>query len=354
MGHLPDSYRVPVRAEGIAPCRIAFVGGSPNWKDVHHMRPFMAESGRILDACMRAANIDRATCYVGNVFDTMLYNDDLNSHVAYVGREAFADQQTEAALRLNAELEIAKPNVVCALGNVALGALCNVAQVSRLRGSARMGEGWASRLKVFPTYHPMHVSKNYKFLAVAMGDFIRLSAEAETPTVRQVERELIVTPSIAQVESYLFGPEVTGAGLLSCDIETCPAYGQVRGISFAASRHKGIYVPFVSFGTLSRSYWSSAAEEKRAWVACKRTLESRTPKLGQNFGNYDAVWLLSKMGIRVRNYTHDLRLLHKAIYPELPASLEFMANSYSEQGAWKSFASHAGMRRKDIDVKRDA
>ncbi len=352
MNELPEEYRTPVQARcPKGKVRIAFVGGSPDWKAAHNLTPFYGEGLRILNACSRLANINLGECYVGNYFDTMLYQDDVASHGKAVGLEALEELRTAAHYRFAAEMGACTPDVVVALGPVALGALCGLTQVQKFRGSARLGAGAFSTLKVFPTYHPMHISRNYKLLTTAIGDYIRLHEDAITngPRIVYPERELIVQPTIQDVRDY--AAEVRGAALLSCDIET--TMGQVRGISFAASRNKGIYVPFVSFGSISGSYWYSADLEREAWLLCKEILESPVPKLGQNFGNYDCVWLLQAMGIRVRNYSHDLRLLHKALYPELPASLEFMANSYSEQGAWKSFADHAGIRQAD-EQKRDA
>ena len=106
-------------------------------------------------------------------------------------------------------------------------------------------------------------------------------------------------------------------------------------------------------GTRARRAVPSRATERRAWDAVRAILHNPVPKLGQNFGSFDAPWLLSRMGIRVRNYCHDLRLLHKTLYPELPASLQFMGNSYSRQGSWKHWSKESGVREKARGAKRD-
>lgn len=67
----------------------------------------------------------------------------------------------------------------------------------------------------------------------------------------------------------------------------------------------------------------------RAW------LDNPIPKVGQNFGGYDFLWLLQKYGLRPRNMAEDTRLMHHARYAELDKSLEFMGASYTAQGAWK-------------------
>jgi hypothetical protein len=165
------------------------------------------------------------------------------------------------------------------------------------------------------------------------------------------KRELVVAPSITQVEDFLGtqGP-CWNSPLLSVDIET--GWGMIRGVAFAPSPEQAMYVPFISLGKPDRNYWRTLDDELRAWTAIKTVLEHEVPKLGQNFGNYDLTWLLQKAGIKVRNYGDDLRLCHKALYPELPADLEFMGSAYSEQGSWKVWAQHGGTKEVTGD-KRD-
>jgi len=57
---LPIEFRSPVVARWPKgqKVQLAFVGGAPDWKAVNKLTPFVAEAGRILDVCMRLANID--------------------------------------------------------------------------------------------------------------------------------------------------------------------------------------------------------------------------------------------------------------------------------------------------------
>jgi hypothetical protein len=79
----------------------------------------------------------------------------------------------------------------------------------------------------------------------------------------------------------------------------------------------------------------------------KRWLESSVPKLGQNFGAYDAYWFLDSWGIRPMNLREDTRILHHSLYPELPKDLAFMGNSYADQGAWKQMRARRKEKRED-------
>lgn len=331
--------------------KLALIGEAPGEREVERGLPFCGPSGSVLDAMLRAAGIDRADCYVGNVYDTKLRDNKVSEHRAALGAEAWELFHSRNAERLYADLSSLGCNVVVPLGATALLALAGTPSIAQFRGSVRMGLGQFAGFKLVPTFHPAMVLRQWSNYTICIGDLIRAAKQAELgPGIVWPKRELNITPSIEEVEQYLAGP-CRQTDLLSVDIET--GWGQVRGVSFAPSQFEALYVPFIALNKLDRNYWPDAATEKKAWLAVRDCLQSPTPKLGQNFANYDVIWLLGKMGIKVNGLGDDLRLLHKALYPELPASLAFMGSAYSEQGSWKTMARHSGRRVKDDD-KRDS
>ncbi|HKJ72683.1 MAG TPA: hypothetical protein VKA19_01080, partial [Alphaproteobacteria bacterium] len=70
------------------------------------------------------------------------------------------------------------------------------------------------------------------------------------------------------------------------------------------------------------------------------------PKLLQ-YGTYDIQWIWERWGIPVLNYEQDTRLLHHALYPELPKDLATLGATYENERGWKILNS----RKED---KRDA
>lgn len=336
-------------------CRIGLVGEAPSDREVERGEPFVGPSGQVLDAMLRTAGITRELCYVGNVFECQLEDNSLYKERIKRGGEAWKAIWTENVNRLASELALCQPTVVVPLGGTALLALAGTTSIAQLRGNVRYGEGEFSRYKLLPTFHPEMVLKQWTMYSVCIGDLLKAERQAEMgPSIIWPQRVLNIAPSLREVEESLekwTHGWTPSCGPLSCDIET--GWGQIRGVSFSPNQTEALYVPFIWLDKLNRSYWQTAVEEKRALLAVKAALESPVPKLGQNFANYDVHWLLTKLGIRPQNYTHDLRLLHKALYPELPASLAFMGSSYSEQGTWKNWARHGSRRVADED-KRDA
>ncbi len=349
-GLLPLHLRpVPAQLPRRTPCKIALIGEAPGEREVARGQPFVGPSGSLLDAMLRTAEIVRDDCLVTNVYDTKLTDNDVSAHAKALGDQWQAFHEGNLG-RLAGEISRASPNLLVALGGTALSALASVAGLQTHRGNARMGAGAFAGYKVFPTYHPAAILRQWSHYTVAIGDLVRAAQEAESPTLTYPRRALYITPTIEEVETFLSGP-CRDTGLLSVDIET--GWGQIRGVNFAPNTSEAMYVPFIWLSRTNRSYWATPEDEERAWVAVRECLQSPTPKVGQNFANYDVVWLLERAGIRVASLTHDLRLLHKSLYPELPANLQFMGSAYSRQGAWKHWGrgkKHGGSE----EDKRDA
>ena len=124
-------------------------------------------------------------------------------------------------------------------------------------------------------------------------------------------------------------------------------HGQISCIGIARDAEEVMCIPFIDRTRPNRSYWPDAETELAAWDAVARVLEGPAAKLGQNFAGYDMLWLFEKKGIAVHHLLHDTRLLHHALYAELPKDLAFMGAAYTNLGPWKT------MNRKHDD-KRDA
>jgi uracil-DNA glycosylase len=320
---------------------ILFLSDFPRDQERTAKRPLARGPGSLFQAILRSANVARdehAYAY--------LYPDDPAS---------LSEAERAACLtKALAFLALCNPRVVVPLGPIALKALAPQALLSAVRGTplyAYPAGPDGPRYTLLPTFHPEHVQKVWSTYIICIGDVIRAD-EMKSSEIVYPKRALLVSPTIEEVEQHLNPAWLAEQGpLLSCDIET--GWGQIRGISFAPCETFALYVPFVSLETVTRSYWPTLELELRAWAACKRALESPLPKLGQNFAGYDAQWLLQKAGIRVMNLCHDLRLLHAALYPELPKSLQFMSQAYSEQGSWKWWGK-ADTRAVERGDKRDA
>lgn len=331
------STKVPPQMPSASPCKLAFLGEAPSTEELTGGMPFVGPDGRIFNGILRSANIERADCLVTNVFDQKAPGNEVGPWMKDPARveENFA--------RLAEEFAQAQPTVIVPLGATALWALTGWTQIGSFRGAAMKATRIVPGAKILPTFHPGAVRKTWKLMPLVTGDFIKAVDEADLgPKVVHPEVELLICPSLQDLRA--FKEECLAADLLSVDIET--AFKQITCIGFGVSAKRAMCVPFVDMRKPSRSYWGSAEFEVQAMRICADILASPVPKLGQNF-TYDAMWLLDKWRMPVRNYLHDTRLLSHALYPELPKDLATLGANYTRLGPWKTFGGRFQSEKRD-------
>lgn len=317
--------------------RIAFVGEAPSDEEIVSGRPFTGPSGRVFNQMLRSAGLDRAQYLVTNLYDQQPEDNNVALFRADKSRTA------DALARLKAEIEKASPNVIVPLGATALWAFTGYSSIAPFRGAQTRATAVVPGAKLIPTFHPAMVLRQWKYLPVVVGDFIKAERLAKTARLTYPSKSILVQPLEEEVRDYL--ARAVDAPLLSVDIET--GWGQITSVQFSPFPYDhGLSVPFWDFRKPSRSYWGSAETEVRVWKDIARALAHPVPKLGQNF-TYDVYWLLWKMGFRIENVQEDTRLLHKALFPELPADLAFLGATYTDLGAWKHYGGRYSEDKRD-------
>lgn len=323
------THRVPPQLPRKVPTRLAFLGEAPADEEIEYGKPLVGPSGRVFNAALRVAGLDRPEFHVTNMFDEEIPNDK-----AIKIWKAGGPLVERNRARLVAEFEHTQPTVIVPLGAPALFALTGLTSITRNRGSVAMATELRPGTKLLPTFHPAFVIRSWKFFPVLIEDFRKAAKEADRgPEVIYPERRIYVDPDLNDLRAW--SQRLLASELLSVDIET--ALGGITCIGFAPSPDEALVVPFTDRRRPDRSYWRSLSDEVDAWLWVKAILESDTPKLGQNFSAFDAYKLYKKYGIATRNLRHDTRLLHHALYAELPKDLGFMGASYTDLPSWKGW-----------------
>lgn len=344
--------------EALPPIKLAFVAEAPSDEEMRDGVPLVGPSGRIFNSLLRTAGIQRSEVLVTNVFDTQLPGNDVGAWcvgladargtdtmlLPPIGDSGFLHSSYHHHLdRLAGELEHWRPNVIVPLGGTALWALTGSPRIGNVRGTVLPATHLVPGAKLVPTYHPAFLMKQWKFFTVVAGDFIKAQYEADRgPLIQISKKELHLEPTLTELAQLR--PLLLASDLLSVDIET--GWGQITCIGFAWDAGNAVCIPFLDKRQPDRNYWRTAGDEMAAWQFVREVMEHPVPKLGQNFGAYDAYWLLVKQHVAPRNYTHDTRLIHHSLYPELPKDLQFMGAGYTDQGAWKHWG-RASQEKRD-------
>lgn len=319
--------------------KLIIIGEAYGQQEAERGLPFVGPSGWMLDGLLSQAGLDRASIPVTNVFNLLPPRGDVKNLMTREKTQAATGFPAyERGLYVPASLsshlsdlrkfvEAESPNLILALGNTALWALCGVTGITKWRGSCLLSS--FGSYKVLPTIHPAAILRQFEFRPIAVMDFCKARKEQEFPELVRPSRHIHLSPSLSDLEE-IWEKHILPAPFVACDIET--AAGQITEIGFAWSATSAVVVPFRCRGS-RYNYWESAAVECLAWDWVKRVCAEKKI-VGQNF-QYDIQYLLRVMGIPCPHYIGDTMILHHSLQPEMKKSLGFLGSIYTSEPSWK-------------------
>jgi DNA polymerase len=144
-----------------------FVGEAPGFNEDKQGLPFVGAAGLLLTKLLGAAGLERSDVYITNVVKCRPpENRDPSS------------KEVEACRGfLKAQLDLIKPDVVCALGNFASQSLIGKkVGISKLRGAPTQVENYL----VLPMYHPAAALHRGDLMSEVEADFAVLKELLES------------------------------------------------------------------------------------------------------------------------------------------------------------------------------
>lgn len=304
--------------------------------------PFVGPSGYELTKMLNEARIWRSECFLTNVFNLRPKGNNIETlcgpraegipgYPALAKAKYLRREYQPELERLGAELIEANPNIIIALGNTALWAMCGVTGISNRRGTISGSTHCVSGFKVLPAYHPAAILRQWDLRAVTVLDLHKARRESSFPEIIRPDRQVWIEPSLQDIEDFYNG-YMPGCERLSVDIETVGT--QITCIGFAPNASVALVIPFTDPRRAKGSYWPSRDAELQAWNCVHQFLLHPCPKIFQN-GLYDISFLWRSYGLRVANPEHDTMLLHHALQPEAPKGLAFLGSVYTNEASWK-------------------
>jgi len=136
-----------VFGEGSARARLVFVGEAPGREEDLQGRPFVGAAGQLLTKIIEAIGLRREEVYICNILKDRPPGN----------RTPLPEEIAACRVWVEEQLRIIHPEVICALGAVAVHALLQTTTpIMRLRGTWQAWEGAA----VMPTLHPAYLLRN--------------------------------------------------------------------------------------------------------------------------------------------------------------------------------------------------
>ena len=343
----PLRDRRRVWGQGAASWKIALIGEAPGADEDACGIPFSGKSGGMLSWGLGAAGMLRHQIWLTNTTACKPPNNDLG------GFEG-ATAKTNCAPGFDAELAFLKKQgvrVLVPLGNEALESLGIDDKITKARGSVYLRDGFI----VVPTFHPSYIMRSqhkkdsasvtYKYVWVA--DLKKAAGLAEKGSWSPPVENFNLEPSLDEALQWINTECLTDTPI-AVDIETTgitPDKGTTVVIGLARSSTDAISIPILRKG--GQPYWHNGD-----FVKIKTALERLFARGNLVFQNslFDVLFLRGD-GYRIDfdSIKHDTLVLHHAISPELPHSLDFIVSIYGDTPYWKGEAKERKGRILDAD-----
>jgi DNA polymerase len=150
-----------VFADGVPEADIMLIGEAPGQEEDEQGKPFVGQSGMLLNNMLLAVGIKRSAVYITNV---VYWRPPGN-------RTPSADEVALCLPYVMRHIALAQPKVIVLLGGVAVRAVLDTnVPISRLRGVNRKVLG----IDVIPTFHPAYLLRSPNQKLQAFKDFIAL------------------------------------------------------------------------------------------------------------------------------------------------------------------------------------
>jgi uracil-DNA glycosylase len=334
---------------------IFIIGEAYGEREEIERAPFVGPSGYLLTRMLDEAGIERANCFLTNVFNLRPADNKIEALCGpkeeairgfpSLGKGKYVQAQYIPELeRLGEEVVKVNPNIIIALGNTAVWAMLGKTGISAIRGTTQLSTHTATGYKVLPTFHPAAVIRQWGLRPTVIMDFLKAKREALFPDIRRPERTIWIQPTIEDLHEFK-RRYINGCGRCSVDIET--AGNQITCIGFAPNPRIALVVPFVDGRRLGKNFWRNAESEQRAWKFVKDILEDKSIRKTFQNGLYDIAFIRRSVGMKVWGAEHDTMLLHHALQPESLKSLGFLGSVYTDEGNWKQMRRVATIKSDD-------
>ena len=141
-----------VFGEGMLGSRLAVVGEAPGKREVEEGRPFVGNTGKLLDELLEEAGIDRSKIYVTNVVKVRPTKEDGGRTR---NRPPRAGEVREGVEVLREELDLIKPEALVLLGTTPAKALIKKSFTLKSEHGRLLDSGLG--LPALATYHPAYL-----------------------------------------------------------------------------------------------------------------------------------------------------------------------------------------------------
>lgn len=302
MANISNIY---VPSEGNPKSNLWIVGESPGFVEEMERRPFVGDSGKLLESVLSRNGALRSSLFLTNLCH---YRPPGNQFRALLG----STQLEEGLAELDDLISNYRPNIIVGLGNHPLHFLCGVDGISKYRGSILQSK---YGIKSISTYHPAFILRNRSAYPIFDVDIRRIIEDSKFPELNLPVREIVIDP----IELDYWLQRILAQEYVSCDIESVKGTTEILCVGFGLAPELGVVIPY------------DGNPNKREFI--EAVLSSSVKKVF-HFGTYD-VPVLRLNGHTVNAYTDDTIIQAHVLNPELPRDLAYLVSVETREPYFK-------------------
>lgn len=337
-----------IRPTGPCPARIMIIDDAPGEREEKDGIPLVGYAGREFSQMLQEAGIMRSECFITSVLTSRPPHDEATAFIAETKKEITGSHVllrdkfvlpplVEGIERLKREIELCRPHLIIALGNIPLWALTGQWGITSWRGSVMQCDldlGLDYRPKVIPVYHPSLIMRQWSWRQICVHDLRRAKLEAKSVEINLPDYSFVTRPDYStavSVLAQLYAQVCERSGKLAVDIET--RAGHIACIGIAWSTRDAICIPLMD-STKPEGYWP-LGQELQLMDAMRRLLtHENCGVVGQNF-LYDAQYFWRHLHY-VPNVKRDTMIAQHVLFSNLPKDLSYLSSMYcSYHTYWK-------------------
>lgn len=331
---------MPIQSSGNCPSRIMIVGDFPAEADMQSGEPFTGYSGNELSKMLAEVGIYRSSCFLSTVIKERPPGGLIDAFIVDKKRLVTPDHRayqdkwvlpvvTRGINILQQEIALCQPNIIIAVGSIALWALTGKSSIESWRGSVMecsLAVNLNYKPKVIPTYSIGSIFKRWNLRRIVLQDLRRAAYESTFREYKTPDYKFIVKPSFEEALLKLaeLGELVEKTPLtLAVDIET--RMGHIACIGLAWNTLEALCIPLLCTSKTS-GYWSVEEETKLMFALYSILTHPNCSVVGQNF-IYDAQYFYRHL-CYIPNIKRDTMIGHHALFSNMPKSLDFLSSMY--------------------------
>jgi DNA polymerase I-like protein with 3'-5' exonuclease and polymerase domains/uracil-DNA glycosylase len=336
-----------IRPTGPTTARIMIVGEFPGEQDLFKGSPLCGGGGWELSKMLQEAGTFRENCYVTLVVKERVAGGKIEGLIAQtkgaitsnhtqVNGKWVTEQVAAGIDALKREIELVRPNVVIALGNLALFALTGEWGVDNWRSSI-MESNLVQGLKVIPTLPPSRINQVWALRPIMVHDLKRAVRQSLSPAINRTQYDFQIRPTFEQARDQLESLIVQALQAererryleIAGDIET--RAGHIACIAFAWNERQALCIPFMCQHN-PEGYWTLNEETELIYLIYQLSRICRI--IGQNW-NYDAQYIHRWWHFLFPDVV-DTMVQQHSCFSSMEKSLSFLSSMYLEDHLyWK-------------------